>query len=224
MVECLYNFGKPQQATTTKTRKKKPSPCKSKTVSYLFLEEMLTVPFLQKCYQFQPLLQFCDTILESCHSRSAPNALESEGSFSRDGSTFLLGHEWGFPTPTLVSGLNTVAKVPRVSGVVSVSPWRNALFSRKGPSRSLSGDCGLAQPVRHREEYSRCPSSPVSVCTSILKPSGPCGFEFGQRSQVIREIYYIIYHQVFGLHFDFILPENLSFEPRLGLFEDHSPS
>lgn len=76
---------------------------------------MLTVPFLQKCYQFQPLLQICDTVLESCHSWSAPNALVSESSFSRDGSTFLLSHEWEFPTPTLVSGLNIVAKVPRVS-------------------------------------------------------------------------------------------------------------
>lgn len=75
---------------------------------------MLTVPFLQKCYQFQLLLQFCDTVLESCYELCTQR-LESEGSFSRDDSTFHLGHEWGFPTPTLASELDTGAEIPRVS-------------------------------------------------------------------------------------------------------------
>lgn len=69
------------------------------TVSYLFLEEMLTVPFLQKCYQFQPLLQFCDTVLESCHSRSAPNAWCLRA-HSQEAAP--LPFSVGFPTPTLV--------------------------------------------------------------------------------------------------------------------------
>lgn len=94
---------KPQQTANNNNKNTKDNPCKNMTGSYLFPEEMLTVPFLQKCCQFQPLLQFCDTVLESCHnSRSAPNAWCLRAHSQETAPLPFSVMSVGFPTPTLV--------------------------------------------------------------------------------------------------------------------------